>query len=320
MARYVDVATIHFNIEASCGSPGAQESALSQFQRAAKLLDGTGVNLVVTCEGMEAIAQTMQQGESAKKPGPVLTAYSDFAQRNRCCVAGSVKIEEAGKVYNALAFLGPDGAVLGDYRKTFLTQGEYDLGLTPGSGARVVETPAGRLGGAICFDLNFEELRLQYRPLKPDLIAFSSMYHGGHVQQAWAYENRCFFAAACKDCMSEIRDPLGSCLSSASYYAHVARARLNLDRVTIHMDRNMDRFPDLRRRYGADVRVDIASDLGVAVLYSESPKRTALDLVKEFELTPLDEYLERSRISLRSQSAPEEQQRPRPEQPPGKAR
>jgi predicted amidohydrolase len=299
VARYIDVATIHFSCEEAGGASDGARRVLEQFRRACDRLDGTGVDLVVTCEGMESCGQTVETAESADRYGPMLSAYADFARRNHCCVAGSVKLKEQNRVYNALAIIGRVGEFLGDYRKTYLTKGEYEKGISPGQGAHVIETPVGRIGGAICFDLNFADLRLQYPPLKPDLIAFSSMYHGGFVQQVWAYETRNFIAAACKDILSEIRDPLGRSLAASTYYTRIARARLNLDRAIIHVDFNMERFADMYRRYGADVRIDVMADIGVALLYSEGPKRTVEDLLREFELTTLDAYLEQSRTSQR---------------------
>jgi hypothetical protein len=304
MARYIDVATIHFSSEEAEGAPDGTQNVLEQLRRACDWLDGTGVDLVVTCEGMEASGQAIETAESADRYGPLLSAYANFARRNHCCVAGSVKLKDQGCVYNALAMIGGDGELLGDYRKTYLTKGEYEGGITPGNGARVVETPIGRIGGAICFDLNFVDLRLQYQSLKPDLIAFSIMYHGGFVQQVWAYETRSFFAGACKDIMSEIRDPLGRPLAASTYYTRIARARLNLDRAIIHVDFNMDRFPDMYRRYGTEVRIDVMADVGVALLYSESPKRTVEELLHEFKLTSLDSYLEQSRSKQRKTYEP----------------
>ncbi len=68
----------------------------------------------------------------------------------------------------------------GCYHKVNLTAyGEIPAGLTSGAGPVVVETDIRRLGGIVCFDLNFEEIRRQYRALRPDILCFARMYHGG---------------------------------------------------------------------------------------------------------------------------------------------
>jgi deaminated glutathione amidase len=64
---------------------------------------------------------------------------------------------ERGVVFNAAAVIGPDGDVLGTYRKTHLFPSERQWA-TPGDDVLVVPTPLGRLGSVICFDGDFPEL------------------------------------------------------------------------------------------------------------------------------------------------------------------
>ncbi len=292
MSKIMDVATIHFSVSER-GDQGRAE-AVRQFGEAAELLDGTGVDLVVTCEGMESIGQAMNEAESTADPGEMLCMYRDFAVRNGCTVAGSVKLNEEGKVYNALVFLGPDGRVLGSYKKTFLTEGELRKGMSRGPGAAVVETPVGRLGGVICFDLNFDELRDSYHALKPDILCFSSMFHGAHLPGNWAYQTRSFLAGAVKDGCSFILDPLGRTLNRTTYYNRIAWARINLDRFLMHQDFNRAKFPEIRRKYRKEILIDSDSELGVSILYSCVDGLSAAEVAKEFDLIELDDYLKKS--------------------------
>ena len=236
----------------------------------------------------------MAQAESFDEPGELLTMYRDFALRNRCMVAGSVKLRVEDKVFNAQVFIGPDGAFTGYYAKAYPTPRELERGISPGSGAVVVDTPAGRLGGMICYDLNFDALAEQYRALSPDILCFSSMFHGDHLQAARAYCARSFFAGAVKDACSSIIDPLGRELSESCYYNRIARARINLDRFIIHQDENIEKFPDIRRKYGKEILIDTNSRLGVSLLYSCVSDRTAAEVAREFELVQLDDLLSRS--------------------------
>jgi predicted amidohydrolase len=64
---------------------------------------------------------------------------------------------ERGVVFNAAEVIGPDGDVLGTYRKTHLFPSERQWA-TPGDDVLVVPTPLGRLGSVICFDGDFPEL------------------------------------------------------------------------------------------------------------------------------------------------------------------
>lgn len=58
---------------------------------------------------------------------------------------------EGQDVYNSAAFLGPDGALLGTYRKKFLWPGEAHL-YKSGNKLLAFETPYGKVGIMICYD------------------------------------------------------------------------------------------------------------------------------------------------------------------------
>lgn len=291
MARYVNVAAVQFNSEGKRGASDARRAVLGETSLVLQSLRGYGLDLVVTSEGVEAVGQTLETAERVDAPGPFLEMYMDWAGSENCCVAGSVKLREGHFVYNSVVFIGPDGAILGAYHKSNLTAGEIEGGLTPGRGAVVVDTPVGRLGGAICFDLNFEWLRQEYRARKPDILCFASMYHGGLMQQMWAYDCRAFFVSALPFHGCGILDPFGRPLKVTDCYTSVARARINLDRVMVHLDFNREKFPDIEKEHLGEIVVDIPSNIGPALIYSLSDRISAMDVVREFELKLLDDYM-----------------------------
>ncbi|MEO6702156.1 MAG: carbon-nitrogen hydrolase family protein [Jatrophihabitantaceae bacterium] len=96
-------------------------------------------------------------------PGPISQPFADLAaELGVHLVLGSYERgPRPGVVYNAAVVLGPDGALLGSYRKThpFGTE-RADRGgwVTPGEDVLVVETELGRIGVIICFDGDYPEL------------------------------------------------------------------------------------------------------------------------------------------------------------------
>lgn len=302
MAKFVNIATLRFDSEWARGRSDARQIVLDELVSALAELEGSRVDLVVTSEGVGAVGQTMADAEALDRPGPILQTYRDFARRERCHVAGSVKLAEGKAISNAVVYYGPDGAVLGVYRKTFPTDGEIAEGIVPGPGAVVIETAIGRIGTMICFDLNFESLRKAYRELKPDILVFSSLFHGGVAQAIWAVECRAFFACAWQYTGGGILDPFAQTLAVNDIYHRIARATVNLDRVLVHLDGNRAKFPSIERKYGAEVCIDIPPDIGAAMIFSQSDKRTAMDVVREFGLELLDDYLDRAQ-RLRSAHA-----------------
>ncbi|MCJ8331480.1 MAG: carbon-nitrogen hydrolase family protein [Lentisphaeria bacterium] len=296
MARKIKVASVSFSYtEDEEGQ--SQAGVLKQLAQNADYLQGMGMDLIVFSECVEACGQTMDQAESLDDFGPLLNFYSELARKEDSIIAGSSKINCDGKVYNSIVYFDPDGKVLGRYDKSNLTMGELEVGISPGLGAGIVETPAGRLAGAICFDLNFTELLDEMIPLKPDIIIFPSMYHGGLMQAQWAYQCRAFFVSSLYSEGGGILDPFGRPVKLADNYNRYAMAEINLDRAIVHLDYNRDKFPDIIRKYQGKIILDVPPNIGSALIYSDCEELSAMDVVNEFELELLDDYFARARAA-----------------------
>ena len=148
----------------------------------------------------------------------------------------------------------------------------------------------------ICFDLNFDELRLRYAEQKPDLLLFSSRYHGGMKQLFWAYSCNAHLIGAVggPSRPGSIIAPNGRILAETTEYTHTLTERLNLDCEQVHLDFNFEKLAELKRKYGEEVRIDDTGHLGSVLVSSLSPERTVSDFLREFEIEPLGEYLKRA--------------------------
>jgi predicted amidohydrolase len=96
-------------------------------------------------------------------PGPLTGAIQAAARETGTHVVWGTyeRGPERGVVYNSAVLIGPDGAVLGVYRKThpFCTELRSRGGwVTPGDEVCVVETELGAIGLIICFDGDYPEL------------------------------------------------------------------------------------------------------------------------------------------------------------------
>lgn len=294
MAKFLNVAAINGMVMERGEEPDLEE--LRQFNEAAEQLEGTGIDLVVTCETM-MMTQKPGTGEDLNNPGPRLTAYREFAKRNKCVVAGALRLMVDDKPYQSIVYYGHNGEVLGLYHKMFPTPEALAKGTIPGKGGTVIDTPAGKLGGILCFDLNFDELRDDYVAMAPDILCFSSYYNGGVIKSNWAVRTHAFMVCALKDGCSEILDPLGRTINMSTYYKRIAQARINIDRFVMHGSNNAEKFADIRRKYKDQVLIDEDSPSAFSVLYSCSEDITALDIAKEYELISVEEYFSNCRKS-----------------------
>jgi N-carbamoylputrescine amidase len=95
-------------------------------------------------------------------PGPTTTALATVAQRSSVTIIAPLfERRAAGLYHNALAVIGPDGQLIGVYRKMHIPDDPayYEkFYFTPGDlGFKAFETPVGRIGTLICWDQWYPE-------------------------------------------------------------------------------------------------------------------------------------------------------------------
>ncbi len=110
---------------------------------------------------------------------------------------------ERGVVYNSLALLGPDGDILGTYRKTHLFPTERLAGggwSTPGDEPVVIHTPLASFGLSLCYDGDFPELfRCEAVAGAEVILRPSALLRSFHIweltNRARAYDNHVYMVA-----------------------------------------------------------------------------------------------------------------------------
>lgn len=227
----------------------------------------------------------------------VLDYFASVSKSNKCYIAfGTRRKDSNGNWRNSCILLDRTGNIAGIYDKNFPTIMEMESGIKASNLSTIINCDFGRVAIAICFDLNFDELRLKYAKEKPDLIIFSSMYHGGHVQSNWAYTCRSHMVSAVyRGNPSEIRNPMGDVIASNTNYFDYAVAKINLDCRLVHLDYNWEKLSGLKKKYGTSVKISDPGRLASVLISSENPNVTAGEMVKEYGIEMLDDYLERAR-------------------------
>jgi predicted amidohydrolase len=89
-----------------------------------------------------------------------LERIGQFCRQNACYVAGGTLTCRRGRYYNTALLQDPEGKVIASYDKTHLPRtpenSESDF-LTPGDELPVFDTPLGKIGFLICWDILFPE-------------------------------------------------------------------------------------------------------------------------------------------------------------------
>jgi hypothetical protein len=222
--------------------------------------------------------------------------FAKVAAENRCYIVYSAAREmEDGTWRNSSVLIDREGKVVGVYNKNHVVIEETtESGILCGRQAPVFECDFGRVAFAICFDLNFDELRLKYVQARPDLIVFSSMYHGGLMQAYWAYSCRAHFVGAINGLPCEIRNPQGEVIASSTNYFDYAVADVNLDCRLAHLDYNWSRLRELKNKYGPKVTISDPGFLGSVRISSEDERVSVDEMIAEFHIELLDDYMARA--------------------------
>ena len=227
----------------------------------------------------------------------MLEAMRRTARENQCYIVHASTMEgDDGLWRNSAYMIDRKGEVVGSYHKNYLPFGEEESGVVHGKEASLIQCDFGSVGMAICFDLNFEELRQRYEKLRPDLILFPSMYHGGLMQAYWAYACRAHFVGCVgiRNVPNEIYSPVGHKLAASTNYYQSITHTINLDCAVAHLDQNVEKFFALKRKYGARVTIFDPGLVGSVLISSEHPTLGVDDMIREFGIIPLEDYWSQS--------------------------
>lgn len=265
---------------------------------------GNGPDLVVLPEVCD-IVPTASAAEKANwiriRGDSVLDALKAYAAEHACYVVySSYRAREDGRFANSSRLIDRGGAVVACYDKMFPTVGESgsrECPIVPGTAAVVAETDFGRVGFAICFDLNFPELRKMYAEEHPDVICFSSFFDGDFQQRTWARECQSYIVSATSANWLEkqVVDPAGGVLRCENYYMPTFTVRINTNCRVLHLDENREKFPSVLRKYGQRVSIRNPGRVGTVTISSKDPELPVDSVIREFGLESFSDYLDRSR-------------------------
>lgn len=129
-------------------------------------------------------------------PGPSTEYFGQLAkQYNLYIVPGLV--ERDGKlIYNTTPLIGPDGKVIGKYRKVTLPRSEIEAGVAPGREYPVFDTRFGKVGMMICYDGFFPEVARQLANRGAEVIAWPVWGCNPLLAAARACENHVYIVSS----------------------------------------------------------------------------------------------------------------------------
>lgn len=105
-------------------------------------------------------------------PGPSTAYFCELATTHQLHIVVGLVERDGNLLYNVAVLIGPDGRIVGKYRKVCLPRGEVDAGVTSGKDYPVFETKLGKVGMMVCYDGFFPEPARELSKKGAEIIAW----------------------------------------------------------------------------------------------------------------------------------------------------
>ena len=231
--RTVRLATVHF--KPSGGKTPADNCRMYEplIAEAAR----RKADIVVLGETLTFVGLGKKYHEVAEPiPGPSTEYFGRLARQHNLYIVPGLLERDGNLVYNVAVLIGPDGKMIGKYRKVCLPRGEIDGGVAPGSDYPVFPTRFGTVGMMVCYDGFFPEVARELSNRGAEIIAWPVWGCNPMLARARACENHVYIASSTYEdvsrnwMVSAVFDHSGEPIALAKDWGTVAIAEIDLNR------------------------------------------------------------------------------------------
>jgi predicted amidohydrolase len=231
-ARRVRLAAVHYR-------PRNGKTSMENCRQFAPLIEEAATqraDLVVLPETLTYYGLGKSYVECAEPiPGPSTEYFGSLTQKHNVYLVAGLLERDRHLVYNVAVLIGPDGKLVGKYRKTALPRAEIADGIAPGTEYPVFDTRFGKVGMMVCYDGFFPEVARQLATRGAEVIAWPVWGCNPLLASARACENHVYLVSSTYEDISRnwmltaVYDHSGRPLAKADKWGTVVVAEVDLN-------------------------------------------------------------------------------------------
>ncbi len=225
--------------------------------------------------------------------GPTFQMLSAMAKKGRMNLVAGHMERERDRIFNRALVFGRDGMLVGSYDKMHPVGSEALAGVLPGAHPGTFDLDFGRIGVAICFDVNWPSIWKELAARGIDVACWLSAYDGGFPLRSYAWQHQYPIVSSVNSYHARLYDITGEETTLTSRWQRVGFLALNLDRALFHTDNQMHKLIEIQAKYGARVGLKTMTEEHLFLLESLDRRVTVADIIAEFQLETYSDYIRR---------------------------
>lgn len=230
--RKVRLAAVHFR-------PRGGKTAADNCRQFVPLIEEAArqkADLVVLGECVTVVGNGLSVEQAAEPvPGPSTDFFGQLAKKHQMHLVVGLYERAGHLIYNTAVLIGPQGNLVGKYRKVTLPRDEIAGGVAPGHEYPVFDTPFGKVGMMVCYDGFFPEVARQLTNRGAEIIAWPVWGCNPDLAKARAVENHVYVVSSTYEDISSnwmltaVWDHAGRTIALAEKWGTVVSAEVDLN-------------------------------------------------------------------------------------------